>query len=591
MRPLVEKALDLVRSAREGPPYLVISAPTGYGKTVSAPLIASELIGRGFCYSFVHSLPFRAIVRDVYRCTILNSLIDCPGLRDECKKSEEVLDLVGRVLRGVGIDVDDVAYQMGEHLGDKELKAYQRKEPLFDARYVVTTLDSLVLNMFRIPVTELYNYRKHYTIPWSRIYVSAILLDEAHAIVEDYDESSRSRAFTVFKMLLEVAGAAKIPVVVSSATLPERLVEAVVGSLGEGVTVVKLGKSAEEGGRRVVVKDEDFESSVLSVKWETSTISSSDVVGKVKERVLSGRRVFVACDSIDRAVSLYRELSKELGGESVVLLHSMLRAGDKEERLRRLGSGSTKVLVATSVVEAGVDVSFDDLVTDGGNPFSVIQRVGRVCRRLNCKEAGVYVVREFSEPQLVEFVEKHRDKVVLWRLPYDVGDSVGYRRLLEAVPLEEDYEVKSLLEELLHPLLIPQDDLKRVLEKMGGSLLRELLVTVVVGEEGSLSGMSYEEFLRSTVIADLERLRKLASRGCVAGLYALLRDREDPTRVAEAKPVDLELRRALGRDPRRATYEYIERVRRVYREYRDRVIATVFLAREECYGDTGLGYV
>lgn len=591
MRPLVEKALDLIRSARGEPPYLVVSAPTGYGKTVSAPLVASELIRRGFCYSFIHSLPLRAIVRDVYRCLILNSLIDHPGLKDECRKSGEVLDLVRRALRGAGIDVDDVAYQMGEHLGDGRLKAYQRKEPLFDARYVVTTLDSLALNMFRIPVTELYSYRKHYTIPWSRIYVSAILLDEAHAIVEDYGESSRSRAFTVFKVLLEVAGAARIPVVVSSATLPERLVEAVVSSLGGGVAVVELGRSAEERGSRVVVRDEDFESSVLSVRWRTAIISSSEVVDKVVERVSSGRRVFVACDSISRAVSLYRELSATLGEGSVVLLHSMLKMGDREERLRRLSSFSAKVLVATSVVEAGVDVSFDDLVTDGGNPFSVVQRIGRVCRYLDCGEAEVYVVREFSNPQLVEFVERYGSRV-LWRLPYDVDGMVSYRRLLEDVTLEEDSQVRGLLETLFYPLLIPQDDIEFVLRRLGGSLLRELLVTVVVGEASRLSGASYGELLRSAVVTDFERVRELASRGCVTGLYTLLREKEDPNRVAEARLVDL----GLGRTPNRGRFrgaigEYIEKLRRVYMEHRDRVIAVVFLAREECYGDAGLGYV
>ena len=591
MRPLVEKALDLTRSAGGGPPYLVVSAPTGYGKTVSAPLIASELVSRGFCYSFIHSLPLRAIVRDAYRCLILNSLIDDPRLRDECRKSGEVLDVVEKALRGAGIGIGDVAYQMGEYLSNGELETYQRKEPLFDARYVVTTLDSLVLNMFRIPVAEFYSYRKHYTIPWSRIYVSAILLDEAHAIVEDYDESSRSRAFTVFKVLLEVAGAARIPVVVSSATLPERLVEAVVSSLGGGVAVVELGRSAEERGNRVVVRDKDFESSVLSVKWGTRVIGSSEVIDKVVERVSSGRRVFVACDSISRAVSLYRELSTTLGEGSVVLLHSMLKMGDREERLRRLSSYSTKVLVATSVVEAGVDVSFDDLVTDGGNPFSVVQRIGRVCRYLDCGEAEVYVVKEFSDPQLVEFVERYGDRV-MWRLPYDADDMVSYRKLLEAVSLEEDHRIRGLLEVLLYPLLIPQNDIGRVLRELGGSLLREFLVTVVVGDGNKLSGVSYEEVLRSTVVMDFERLKELVSRDCVYGLYVLLKEKEDPTKVAEVRPVNLELGRVLGRGRLRgAVGEYIEKLGEIYREHRSRVIAVAFLAKEECYGATGLGYV
>jgi CRISPR-associated endonuclease/helicase Cas3 len=574
---------------------LIVSAPTGYGKTISAPLIASELIRRGFSYSFIHSLPLRAIVRDVYLCLLLNSLVNRSELRERCRKSEEVLSLVRRALEEVGVDVTNVAYQMGEHLSDGELEGYQRKEPLFDARYVVTTLDSLALNVFRIPVVELYSYRRHYTIPWSRVYVSALLLDEAHAIVEDYNESSRRRTFTVFKVMLEAAASARIPVVVSSATLPRSLVETVLESVGGG-TVVELGRSAEEGKYRVVVKDTDFENSVLSVRWRTGTVTSSEIMGKVVEEVESGRRVFVACDSIGRAVELYRELSSQLGREEVALLHSMLKMGDREERLKRLSEpGRVKVLVATSVVEAGVDLSFDSLITDGGNPFSVIQRAGRVCRDLRCGEAEIHVVRDFSDPGLIEFVEKCRDRV-LWRLPYDLDGMCGYGRLLESVTLEEDPKIRSLLETLLHPLLIPQGDIELILRRLGGSLLRELLVTVLVGEDGELGGLSYREVLRSAVVTDLEHVKRLTSRGCITGLYALLASSDDPTRVEEVRRVDLEMGIELGRvfgntSVGRVVSTYFESLRRIYREHRGRVLSAVFLASKRCYGDEGLWHV
>lgn len=589
MRPLVEKALEVVRSGGYRPPKLVLSAPTGYGKTVSAPLIASELIRGGFCYSFIHSLPFRAIVRDVYSCLILNSLTGSARLREVCRKSEDVLKVVRGALEECGVGIDDVAYQMGEHLSIDEHVPYGRKEPLFDARYVVTTLDSLVLNMFRIPVTEVYNYRKHYTIPWSRIYVSALFLDEAHAIVEDYDNESRSRAYTVFTKVLEIAGVARIPVVISSATLPKGLVNDIGKYLGEDVAIVELGKSTEESKRRVVVRDRDFESAVLGVKWVTKVIEGPEVVEKVLERVSSGRRVFVACDSIRRAVEIYREITARLGKERTLLLHSMLKMGDREERLDRLfTSRSIKVLVATNVVEAGVDVSFDDLVTDGGNPFSVVQRIGRICRDLSCEEAEIYVVKDSSDPQLLEFIERNGGRI-LWRLPYDVDGMSSYRELLDSIKLGEDLRVKRLLETLLHPLLVPQEEIRDVIKKMGGSLLRELLVTVVVGDVDKLCGASYWEVLKSTIVTNLERLRKLVSRGCIVGLYALVGDSEDPYRVVEVRPVDRELKWLFtGSKLEKAVVgEYLERLRNAYRERRN-ITSVAFLAKEECYGDEGL---
>ena len=49
---------------------------------------------------------------------------------------------------------DDIGYQMGEYLEGI------KKTPLFDAKYIVTTIDSLLYNFFRIPVTEIFEWRR-----------------------------------------------------------------------------------------------------------------------------------------------------------------------------------------------------------------------------------------------------------------------------------------------------------------------------------------------------------------------------------------------------------------------------------------------
>ncbi|MEM3949114.1 MAG: hypothetical protein QXM76_05920, partial [Zestosphaera sp.] len=118
VRPLIERALEVAEgdSVKGHIPRIILEAPTGYGKSVAAPLFASTLIKHGLSYGFIHSLPLRAIVRDLYLCLLVNSLTHDINLREKCRKSEEVLREVAEALVSVSISVDQVAYQMGEEI-------------------------------------------------------------------------------------------------------------------------------------------------------------------------------------------------------------------------------------------------------------------------------------------------------------------------------------------------------------------------------------------------------------------------------------------------------------------------------------------
>jgi ATP-dependent DNA helicase RecG len=72
---------------------------------------------------------------------------------------------------------------------------------------------------------------------------------------------------------------------------------------------------------------------------------------------------------------LYEELSqRELAGFALDLVHGRLSAADKDAAMERFRSGATQVLVATSVVEVGVDVANATLmVIEDGNQFGLSQ--------------------------------------------------------------------------------------------------------------------------------------------------------------------------------------------------------------------------
>jgi ATP-dependent DNA helicase RecG len=88
---------------------------------------------------------------------------------------------------------------------------------------------------------------------------------------------------------------------------------------------------------------------------------------RVREEVAQGRQAYVVCSRIDddepaegsprAAVDVHTELSAgELSGLRVELLHGRMSSEDKDDVMTRFAAGAVDVLVATTVIEVGVDV-------------------------------------------------------------------------------------------------------------------------------------------------------------------------------------------------------------------------------------------
>jgi ATP-dependent DNA helicase RecG len=88
---------------------------------------------------------------------------------------------------------------------------------------------------------------------------------------------------------------------------------------------------------------------------------------RVREEVALGRQAYVVCSRIDddepadgsprAAVDVHAQLSAgELSGQRVGLLHGRMAPEDKDDVMTRFAAGAVDVLVATTVIEVGVDV-------------------------------------------------------------------------------------------------------------------------------------------------------------------------------------------------------------------------------------------
>jgi ATP-dependent DNA helicase RecG len=99
--------------------------------------------------------------------------------------------------------------------------------------------------------------------------------------------------------------------------------------------------------------------------WARGDDEEAAVWERVREEVTAGRQAYVVCPLIEESDKLeaasaeatYERLeADELSGLSLGLLHGRLAAAEKEAAMAAFRDGRTQVLVATTVIEVGVDV-------------------------------------------------------------------------------------------------------------------------------------------------------------------------------------------------------------------------------------------
>jgi ATP-dependent DNA helicase RecG len=86
---------------------------------------------------------------------------------------------------------------------------------------------------------------------------------------------------------------------------------------------------------------------------------------RIRQEIDGGRQAFVVCPLVEEsevlqaraATSEYERLKAgPLAGYELVLMHGQMRSADKQEAMEQFASGRAQVLVATTVIEVGIDV-------------------------------------------------------------------------------------------------------------------------------------------------------------------------------------------------------------------------------------------
>lgn len=134
---------------------------------------------------------------------------------------------------------------------------------------------------------------------------------------------------------------------------------------------------------------------------ETRVISSerlAEIVDGVARHLSSGKQAFWVCplveesDNSDLAAAEQRaQQLRQRFGDQVALVHGKMRGADKDAVMERFVSGEARLLVATTVIEVGVDVPNASLmIVEHADRFGLAQlhqlrgRVGRGAEQSTC---------------------------------------------------------------------------------------------------------------------------------------------------------------------------------------------------------------
>lgn len=184
-----------------------------------------------------------------------------------------------------------------------------------------------------------------------------------------------------------------------------------------------------------------------------------DVIDKIRMAVADGAQVYWVCPLVEEseavdlrnATETHAELAATLAGTNVGLLHGRMSPADKAAVMAQFSSGAMSVLVATTVIEVGVDVPNASLmVIEHAERFGLAQlhqlrgRVGRGAKASVCVLLYTPPLSDTGKSRLKAMAET-TDGFEIARRDLDIrgpGEFMGSRQsgaeLLRFADLQED---------------------------------------------------------------------------------------------------------------------------------------------------------
>ncbi|MEM0460515.1 MAG: CRISPR-associated helicase Cas3' [Thermofilaceae archaeon] len=403
-RPFLDYAvgeIDRAAAESEGTTFFV-SAPTGYGKTAISMATALKELRRG--YKAIIAYPLRALVEE--------------------QREKFCRMFAGRYGPVVGVRMMGVS------------ESQYLVHPV-----VLTTVDTLSLTAVGLSpedVSTMLRYENalgHYLFSWGSVWLSSIVLDEVHLLCD----STKSLSFlaAMLKVSSYVFGNS---VIVMSATMPRVYVDALRSFSYRPVTLSFAPDM-----------DPRFVEERMGKKYRVNVLElpPDEKFERIEELLKQSRftRALVVFNTVEEAQRFYSRLSFE----RKLLVHSRYSPEDRERKIGELKTIQREggVIVATQVIEAGVNISSDLIVTDAAPASTLVQRFGRFLRfeKEQCADPERCAYVWFSPEELQGDRYKVYDAgLTKETLSYieknpDVNLHVGYEEMLNSVYRQEHARV------------------------------------------------------------------------------------------------------------------------------------------------------
>lgn len=248
----------------------------------------------------------------------------------------------------------------------------KRETWLYAHDIILTTFDSYVLRLYRSSLTP----RRYRDLPIARILNSTSVFDEAHM----YDKYTH----TLMRYILEFLREGKAHHAVMTATMNEEMIKFLKLDSYYSVRIAPERWLDFTGYKRL----EEI------VAYE----NGNDIAEKIEYIIEKNniKRALIVCNTVKKAQDAYKRLHNTY--DNITLLHSRFLPKDRSQREKEafeISKEKEGFIIATQVVEAGLDISFPNLITDISSGDSLVQRMGR-CARKRGEEGKIFIMKPES---------------------------------------------------------------------------------------------------------------------------------------------------------------------------------------------------
>jgi CRISPR-associated endonuclease/helicase Cas3 len=348
---------------------IILQAPTGSGKTRAAlsPFV-DNLAKEGSILPLTcrYAVPQRVLANQFLReYEFLAQKID----QSSSTRLEDIYRDIGQKA---------VTIQTGEQPEDAQM----------EAALTFCTIDQLLASFLGIP----YGLGlKRANLNVAGVLGSYLVLDEFHLYPLVHEKSifgARTTALQMLRLLTKTT-----PFILMTATFSRTLLKRLETLLG---------------ARAICVTDEAELAEIAQGRartfWRSETPMDAEQILSEHRQRSANKCTLVVCNTVSRAQKCYLELQQaEHEGTHIVLLHSRFTTADRrthsEDIEAELGPGKWQdgqylgkdlIVVATQVVEVGLDISVEVLHTENAPASSLIQRAGR-CARFARQQGHVWI--------------------------------------------------------------------------------------------------------------------------------------------------------------------------------------------------------